>query len=55
VFPAKDGSVCAVREAAEAGESMRLNCDGGFGSATFVTGTFGFAAAARAVARLAGG
>jgi tRNA A37 threonylcarbamoyladenosine dehydratase len=55
VFPARDGSVCAVREAAEAGESMRLNCDGGFGSATFVTGTFGFAAAARAVARLAGG
>jgi len=49
VFPSADGGVCAVREAGAAGESMRLNCDGGFGSATFVTGAFGFAAAARAV------
>jgi tRNA A37 threonylcarbamoyladenosine dehydratase len=28
-----------------AGEGARLNCDFGYGSATFVTGTFGFAAA----------
>ena len=32
---------------------LRLNCESGFGSATQVTGTFGFAAAARVLARLA--
>lgn len=53
-FPQKDGSVCAAGQAErEPGESGRLNCDWGFGSATFVTGTFGFAAAARVVAVIA--
>ncbi len=53
VFPQKDGTLCPAAEAAtEPGESKRLNCDGGFGSATFVTGTFGFAAAAHAVRRI---
>jgi tRNA A37 threonylcarbamoyladenosine dehydratase len=28
------------------GSDMRLNCDSGFGTATFVVGAFGFAAAA---------
>lgn len=49
VFPQPDGSVCAVRTAPPAGESLRLNCDWGFGSAAFVTGTFGFVAAGHAV------
>lgn len=49
VFPNVTGEVCTVRPEAGGGESMRLNCDSGFGSATFVTGTFGFAAAAHAV------
>ena len=49
VFPNVTGEVCTVRPEAGDGESMRLNCDSGFGSATFVTGTFGFAAAAHAV------
>lgn len=50
VFPARDGTVCATRSAPAApGESLRLNCDSGFGSATFVTGTFGFTAAAHAL------
>jgi tRNA A37 threonylcarbamoyladenosine dehydratase len=45
-----DGTVCeaGVIKAAP-GESRRLNCQSGFGSATFVTGAFGFAAAARVV------
>ena len=43
VFPQADGSVCEMRSAAEDG--TRLNCNGGLGSATFVTGAFGFAAA----------
>ena len=53
VYPARDGSVCAQREASASGQSLKLNCDSGFGTATFVTGTFGFAAAARVVQRIA--
>ncbi len=58
VFPQKDGSVCETRVQAEPGpgnEPLRLNCDWGLGSATFVTGTFGFAAAGLAVRRIAEG
>jgi tRNA A37 threonylcarbamoyladenosine dehydratase len=56
VFPQKDGSVCPAADApAEPGESRRLNCDWGFGSATHVTGTFGFAAAAAVINALAEG
>ena len=50
MFPQPDGTVCAAQaKPAESGESPRLNCDWGYGSATFVTGAFGFAAAAHAV------
>lgn len=52
VLPKKDGSVCPttqIEAEPSPGESRRLNCDWGFGSAAFVTGAFGFAAAARAV------
>lgn len=52
VFAQPDGSVCENRATAEAG--TRLNCNGGLGSATFVTGTFGFAAAGMVVRKLAG-
>lgn len=52
VFPQSDGRVCATREA---GADLRLDCRSGFGTATFVTGTFGFVAAARIVERLAAG
>ena len=50
-YPQPDGSVGAQRHAADAG--ARLNCNGGLGSATFVTGAFGFAAAGIVVQRLA--
>ncbi len=51
-FPWKDGS-CST-EAEKGSESgMRLDCAGGFGAASFVTGAFGFAAAAEVVRRLA--
>lgn len=49
VFPDDTGEVCQARAKTEPGESLRLNCDSGFGSATFVTGAFGFAAAAHAI------
>lgn len=51
VFPQADGSVCEMRSEAEDG--ARLNCNGGLGSATFVTGAFGFAAAGFVVRKIA--
>ncbi len=51
VYPQADGSVCEMRSSAEDGS--RLNCNGGLGSATFVTGAFGFAAAGFAVREIA--
>lgn len=56
VFPWSDGSVCAERESGrEGGEGARMamDCASGFGSAIFVTGAFGFAAAGEVVRRLA--
>ena len=53
VDPQPDGSVCEMRSAAEDG--ARLNCNGGLGSATFVTGAFGFAAAGFVVRKIAEG
>jgi tRNA A37 threonylcarbamoyladenosine dehydratase len=46
VYPHSNGTVCATKEE---GSATRLNCDNGYGTATFVTGTFGFVAAARVV------
>jgi tRNA A37 threonylcarbamoyladenosine dehydratase len=50
VFPSKDGEVCARREDAS---QLRLDCEAGYGTASFVTGTFGFAAAAAGLKLLA--
>jgi tRNA A37 threonylcarbamoyladenosine dehydratase len=55
VFPAGDGSVCESRDGAAPELEGKLNCNFGLGSATFVTGTFGFAAAGLAVRRIAAG
>jgi tRNA A37 threonylcarbamoyladenosine dehydratase len=46
VFPAKDGSVC---DKPEPGSNLRLDCRSGYGTACFVTGAFGFVAAAEVV------
>lgn len=46
VFPTPEGGIC---EKPPANAGLRLNCASGFGTATFVTGTFGFAAAALAL------
>ncbi|MFM9270864.1 tRNA cyclic N6-threonylcarbamoyladenosine(37) synthase TcdA [Halomonas elongata] len=51
IYPGADGEVCHTKPGA--GESTRLDCASGFGAATFVTGSFGFAAASRVLARLA--
>ncbi len=50
VYPAADGGVCAERDP---GADMRLTCDVGYGTASFVTGAFGLVAAAHIVSRLA--
>ena len=46
VFPHRDGTVCTQKEE---GSDLRLNCDSGYGTATHVTGTFGFIAASEAI------
>ncbi|WP_052383993.1 tRNA cyclic N6-threonylcarbamoyladenosine(37) synthase TcdA [Litchfieldella xinjiangensis] len=51
VYPGNDGEVCFTKPGQ--GESTRLDCASGFGAATFVTGSFGFTAASRVMARLA--
>lgn len=50
VFPRGDGTVCPMAEANR--EGADLGCDFGYGSATFVTGSFAFAAVARVMRRL---
>ena len=52
-YPQPDGSVSGTRAKIEDG--TKLNCDGGLGSATFVTGAFGFAAAGFVVQKIAEG
>ena len=49
VFPWRDGTVCADREP---GSDLKLDCEIGFGTATFVSGAIGFAATACVVAKL---
>ena len=52
VFPWSDG-IC--RAEAEPDGSLKMDCASGFGAATHVTGTFGFAAAGEIVRRIAAG
>lgn len=52
VYPKPDGSVCMTKQVLQSG--VKLDCTGGFGSSVMVTGSFGFAAAAKAVERIVG-
>jgi tRNA A37 threonylcarbamoyladenosine dehydratase len=49
VFPWSNGE---VRATAEPGANLHMDCASGFGAASFVTGAFGFAAAAEIVRRI---
>lgn len=49
VFPGGDGTVCTERPE---NPDLRLDCRSGYGTACFVTGTFGFVAASRVVRAL---
>jgi tRNA A37 threonylcarbamoyladenosine dehydratase len=57
VFPRGDGEVCAARPDPGEGDgtSVRLDCATGYGSSSFLTGTFGLMAASVVVNRLAAG
>ncbi|WP_404416785.1 tRNA cyclic N6-threonylcarbamoyladenosine(37) synthase TcdA [Marinospirillum sp.] len=50
IYPQEDGSVACNKP--PSGEAMKLDCASGFGSASFVTGSFGFLAAQRALHKL---
>ncbi len=50
-YPQPDGSVCERKPGAEGG-SMKMDCASGFGAATMVTATFGFAAVSRIIEKL---
>jgi tRNA threonylcarbamoyladenosine dehydratase len=52
MFPGADGEVC---DRPDSSMSLKLDCASGFGTASFVTGTFGLMAAAEAVGILARG
>ncbi|MGB0581717.1 MAG: tRNA threonylcarbamoyladenosine dehydratase [Limisphaerales bacterium] len=52
VYPWADGTVC---DAKEEGTDLKLDCASGFGTATFVTGAFGFAAAEHVVREITAG
>ncbi|MBB1466964.1 tRNA cyclic N6-threonylcarbamoyladenosine(37) synthase TcdA [Pseudoalteromonas sp. SG41-5] len=47
VYPNTDGSVCHAKQGADG--SMNMDCNNGFGSATMVTGSFGFFVAAKSI------
>lgn len=51
VYPQPDGSVCGQKPGGEA--ATRMDCEGGFGASVTVTGSFGFAAVARVLRKLA--
>lgn len=52
VYPQSDGSVCANKKSLQ--EGVKLDCAGGFGSATMLTGSFGFLAASQGIKRYLG-
>jgi tRNA A37 threonylcarbamoyladenosine dehydratase len=51
-YPQADGSVCGTRPALGAAAALKLDCGAGLGSATHITGSFGFALAGRALQQL---
>lgn len=49
VYPQADGTACSNKKSLQ--EGVKLDCAGGFGSATMVTGSFGFLAASQGIRR----
>ena len=51
-YPQADGSVCGIRPKLGADEALKLDCGGGLGAATHITGAFAFAAVGKALEML---
>jgi tRNA A37 threonylcarbamoyladenosine dehydratase len=52
LYPYPDGSVSYAKPPIK--DSQKLDCGGGVGSSTMITGTFGFVAASRVIQRISG-
>ena len=52
VFPQSDGSVCTTKDESV---ELKLTCEAGYGTATYITGAFGFVAAAHICKAIAEG
>ncbi len=50
-YPKPDGTVCNAKQSSDG--AMRLDCSGGFGAVTVVTGSFAFVAVSRVLKKLA--
>ncbi|HEY4581467.1 MAG TPA: tRNA threonylcarbamoyladenosine dehydratase [Lysobacter sp.] len=48
-YPQADGSVCGLRPAGTDDAALKLDCGGGLGAATHITGAFAFAMAGKAI------
>ena len=53
VYVGPDGTTCEPSTDVVPSKDLRLDCNTGFGTASFVTGTFGFVAASRVIERIA--
>ena len=51
-YPQADGSVCGIRPQLGPDAALNLECGGGLGAATHITGAFAFAAAGKAIEML---
>jgi tRNA A37 threonylcarbamoyladenosine dehydratase len=51
-YPQADGSVCGIRPNLGPDEAMKLDCGGGLGAATHITGAFAFVAVGKALEML---
>jgi tRNA A37 threonylcarbamoyladenosine dehydratase len=51
-YPQADGSVCGLRPQLGADAALKLDCGGGLGAATHITGAFAFAAVGKALEML---
>lgn len=51
-YPQADGTVCGIRPKLDGEAAFKLDCGGGLGAATHITGTFAFAAVGKAIEML---
>lgn len=52
VYPNQEGELCYSSREMDTSEGVKLDCSGGFGACTMLTGSFGFVAASRIVEKI---